>query len=255
VLDLQLDAGWLSSLAKNVPDAIYQMRKRGTANMLQRGRYLVATGSADEQRRRRPRLDSLDPVAEAVLRRLELDYYISWHSALWHYGLIDQQSRRIYAAVTRRKRSVSLGLASVKFVVVTERKFFGRVLVGDFEWPVWMASVEKALIDSFDRPDLAGPLPVVANALKEAYRSEMLDPDRLVADAIRMNSPTLNRRLGFFMELYGIPGAEPLALRLGRKYAVPLGPGQEPDGAPPPVNRRWRVYEDPSIIGAALELK
>jgi predicted transcriptional regulator of viral defense system len=253
VLDLQLDEAWLSPLARNVPDGIHRMRKRGTLRTLQRGRYLVATGSDAD--RSRPRLDDLDPVADAVLRRLDLDYYISWHSALWHYGLIDQQSRRIYVAVTKRKRPVKLGLGSVRFITVAERKFFGQVLAEEFEWPVWMASVEKALIDSFDRPQLAAPLPVVAHALERAYREGIVDPARLVAEAIRFESPNLNRRLGFFMDLYEIPGSEALALRVGRSYAVPLAPGRAPQGERPPVNRRWRVYEDPAIIGTALELK
>jgi predicted transcriptional regulator of viral defense system len=184
-----------------------------------------------------------------------MDYYVSWHSSLWHYGLIDQQSRRIYVAVMKRKRPVTLGLASVRFVTVAERKFFGRTRVEDFEWPVWMATVEKALIDCFDQPRLAAPLPVIANALRNAHREGILDSERLVADALRFNSPNLNRRLGFFMDLYDIPGTEPLALRVGRAYAVPLAPGGKPDGERLPVNRRWRVYEDSAIIGTALELK
>ena len=89
----------------------------------------------------------LDPIADAILRRLDIDYYLSWHSALWHHGLIDQQSRRIYVAVTHRKRPAQLGMADVRFVSMTARKFFGRERIDDFAWPVWMATVEKALID------------------------------------------------------------------------------------------------------------
>jgi predicted transcriptional regulator of viral defense system len=256
-LDRQLDAPAITALAKrsglsgiDLPSVMKRMHTKGLLHPLQYGRWVA---SADAQPSRSARLDELDVVADAVLRRLDMDYYVSWHSALWHYGLIDQQSRRIYVAVTRRKRPAQLGLADVKFVTVAGRKFFGRTRVEDFEWPVWMATVEKALIDCFDQPRLAGPLPVVANALRMAYRVGVLEPERLVADAIRFDSPTLNRRLGFFMDLYDIPGTEPLALRDGRKYAVPLVPGQESDGAP--VNRRWRVYEDPAIVGTALELK
>jgi len=252
-LDLRLDRPWLAELAGNIPDSLHQMRKRGTLKTLQRGRYIVATDDAASPT---ARLDELDPVADAVLRRLGMDYYVSWHSALWHYGLIDQQSRRIYVAVTGRKRPVTLGLQSVRFVTVAARKFFGRTQVADFEQPVWMATVEKALIDSFDQPHLAAPVPVVANAMWQAHRAEMLDVEQLVADAIRFGSPNLNRRLGYFMELFDIPGADPLALRVGRAYAVPLVPGREPAaGEKPPVNRRWRVYEDPSVVGTALQLK
>lgn len=258
VLDRQLDAVPLKALAAaaglprfDLPSVIKRMAAKDVLHPLQYGRWIATT----DQRPGRPRLDSLDPVAEAVLRRLDVDYYISWHSALWHYGLIDQQSRRLYVAVTSRKRPTTIGMTNIKFVTVVARKFFGRVRETGFELPVWMASPEKALIDSFDRPDLTAPMPVIANALKDAYREQLVDPNKLVEGVLRMDSPTLNRRLGYFMELFGIPGADPLTLRLGRKYAVPLAPGREPLSQTVPVNRRWRVYEDPAIVGTALELK
>ncbi len=255
-LDLQLDAGPLAEYARRqgqrpprLSGVIQRMRKKGRVHTLQRGRYLVYKKSRPQLQ-----LDALDPVADAILRRLNMDYYISWHSALWHHGLIDQQSRRILVAVTRRKRSARIRMWEVRFVTVVKRKFFGCEQIEDFDWPIWMATVEKALIDSFDRHVLVGPMPVVANALRRAWQDNLLDPDRLVAESIRFGSPTLNRRLGFFMELFGIPGWEPLTLRVGRKYAAPLAPGFEP-AKPQPVNPRWRVYEDPTIIGAAEELK
>lgn len=259
ILDRQLDKPAIQELAAqhglesfDLPSVMKRMHQKDLLHPLQYGRWVL---SPDAKPTTTARLEDLDVVAEAVLRRLEHDYYVSWHSALWHYGLIDQQSRRIYAAVTQRKRPVELGLTSVKFVTIAERKFFGSTLVEDFEWPVWMATVEKALIDSFDQPRLVAPLPVVANSLRAAYREGVLDPDRLVADAVRFDSPNLNRRLGFFMDLYDIPGTDPLALRVGRAYAVPLGPGSRPETGRFLVNRRWRVYEDPAIISAALELK
>jgi len=259
MLDRQLDSRAILEMAAerglrnfDLASTMKRLHDKDLLHPLQYGRWVL---SPDAQPTRTARLDNLDIVADAVLRRLGMEYYVSWHSALWHYGLVDQQSRRIYAAITHRKRPVTLGLASVKFVTVAERKFFGRTLVEDSEWPVWMATVEKALIDALDQPHLVAPLPVIANSLRAAYREGMLDPEQLVADAIRFDSPNLNRRLGFFMDLYNIPGTDPLALRLGRASAVPLAPGRAPEGGQLPVSRRWRVYEDPAIIGTALELK
>jgi predicted transcriptional regulator of viral defense system len=259
VLDRRLDEPSIHELAVSrgldrldLPSVMKRMHAKDLLHPLQRGRWVVSQGARPSPT---PRLGEFDLVADAVLRRLEMDYYLSWHSALWHHGLLDQQSRRIYVAVTRRKRPVKLGLATIDFVTVTERKFFGATEVDDLEWPVWMAGVEKALIDSFDRPSLTAPVPIIANALHNAYSRDMLDPQLLVDAAIRFNSPTLNRRLGFFMDLYEIPGTEPLALRIGRAPAVPLVPGPRPRGQRLPVQSRWRVYEDPSIIATALEPK
>jgi predicted transcriptional regulator of viral defense system len=229
-----------------------RLRRRNVLHVLQRGRYVL---TRDRAPARSPRLDDLDPVADAVLRRLGHDYYVSWHSALWYHGLLDQQSRRIYVAVRGKKRDVQIGLATVRFVLTTERKFFGWERADDFEWPVNVATVEKALIDSLDRPQLAAPVPVVASAMRAAWRSGSLDPERLVDLTVRFRSPTVARRVGFFMDLYEIPGSDPLTLHLGRKYAVPLTPGDEPRGSTVPVNSRWRVFEHPDVIAAALELK
>lgn len=232
--------------------AVERLASKNMLHRIQHGRYVA---SRERGPARSPRLDAFDPLAEAVLRRLEFDYYLSWHSGLWHHGLIDQQSRRIYAAVRREKRPVQMGLAEVRFVQVTERKFFGWEIAEDFEWPVRVATVEKTLVDSFDKPKLAAPVPVIADAMRGAWRAGKLDPEQLVNTVERFGGPTVTRRIGFFMDLYGIPGSKPLTLRLGRGYAVPLVPGRPPSPGEQPVNPRWRVYEDPAVVGTALELK
>jgi predicted transcriptional regulator of viral defense system len=264
VLDLELDRPALERLSREVRGSEFDLDsavKRLTAkrylHRLQNGRYVVRSEPA-----RSPRLWSLDPVAEAVLRRLDRDYYVSWHAALWHYGLIDQQSRRISVAIEKEhdgkewsKRAVHLGRSRIEFVRLSERKFFRRAVeVQELEWPVKFSTMSRALIDAFDRPDLVGPPPVVVEALRRAWLDKGLDPVEFVQDALELNSPTLNRRLGFFMELLEIPGAEPLALRTGRRYAEPLFPGRQPKGELE-VDPRWRVYLDRGLISTALELK
>jgi predicted transcriptional regulator of viral defense system len=259
MLDLALDEGPFAEFARargmgslNFHKTVERLAGKGALHRLQHGRYVA---SRERGPARSPRLDAFDPVAEAVLRRLRVEYYLSWHSGLWRHGLIDQQSRRIYVAVRREKRPVRMGLAEVRFVRVTERKFFGWEIDEEFEWPVCVATVEKALVDSFDRPKLAAPVPVVADAMRSAWRAGKLDPELLVKTVERFGGPTVARRVGFFMDLYDIPGSEPLTLRLGRGYAVPLVPGQVPSPREQRVSARWRVYEDPAIIGTALELK
>jgi predicted transcriptional regulator of viral defense system len=249
-VDLRSDAVQLAAFSGKPRDMLYELARKGRVHRVQAGRYLISKRPS-----RRPRLEALDPLAGVVLRRLSHQWYLSWHSALWHYGLIDQQASRLYVAVTARKRPARLGRIEVRFVTVNERKFFGWEKIEEFDQALYMASVEKALIDSFDQPRLAAPVPVIADAMRAAWRNEILDPDRLVADALRFKSPVLNRRLGFFMDLYEMPGADSLAPHIGRKSAVPLAPGRDPEAGTTPVNPRWLVYEDPAIVGAAEQLR
>ena len=251
-VDLVADADALRELSAKPRDVLYELHRKQLAHPIQNGRWLV---NLDRRPSTRPRLEALDPLAHTTLRRLRHAWYLSWHSALWHHGLIDQQASRLYVAVTVRKRPARIGRSELRFVTVHPRKFFGWETLHDFSEPVQMATVEKALVDSFDQPRYAAPLPVIANALREAWRGDRLNPDALVDAALRFESPVLNRRLGFFMELYSIERAERFEPHLGRKSAVPLGPGREPRPGEQRVNPRWRVYEDPAVVGAALELK
>lgn len=249
-VDLRADAAQLAAFSGKPRDMLYELARKGRVHRVQAGRYLISNKA-----NRRPRLEALDPLAAVVLRRLSHQWYLSWHSALWHYGLIDQQASRLYVAVTARKRPARVGRSEVRFVTVKERKFFGSETIDEFGQTLYMARVEKAIIDSFDQPRLAAPVPVIANAMRSAWRDGILDPGRLVADALRFESPVLNRRLGFFMDLYEMPATDPLALHIGRKSAVPLAPGREPEAGTTRVNTRWLVYEDPGIVGAAEQLR
>lgn len=250
VIDLQLHRDELvrRTQTTNLPAALHRLREKNLLHTIQRGRYLL---NVDRRPSRRPRLEALDPLAEIILRRLEVDWYLSWHSALWHYGLIDQQASQLYVAVRGRKRPARVGRNRVRFVSVVERKFFSFEEIDDFGWPVQMAKPEKAIVDSFDHPRLVGPMPAVASALRAAWQMELIDPEVLVKTALDFKSYALNRRLGFFMDFYGIPGAEPLELRLGRDWAVPLAPGGRLDGEDLTINPRWRVAEDPVVLVAA----
>lgn len=252
VLDLKRDRGWLEELTPDPETLIRRLREQGLVHTIQRGRYLV---NVEGRPSRRPRLEALDPLATAILGRLDIDYYLSWHSALWHYGLIDQQASRLFVAVKEaRKRPARIGVYDVRFVTVTAKRFFGYDVVDEFDVALPVAQVEKALIDSFDRPKLAAPVPVVANAMRNAWQAQMLDVERLVEYALAFDSKAVIRRIGFFMDIYEIPGAEKLEPHIGRKSAMPLAPGREPP-APRRVNSRWLIYEDPTIVEPARLLK
>ena len=124
VLDLKQDRPWLVEITPDPESLIRNMRKRGVLHTLQRGRYVV---NLDNVSTALPRVVSMEQVAALVLRRLpHLDHYVSWHGALWHHGLIDQQSSVIRVAMREhRKRNVDVSGYEVRFVSVTDRHFFG----------------------------------------------------------------------------------------------------------------------------------
>src|SRR4051794_21172519 len=96
-LDLSHDRPWLEAISGEPKFLVHRMRQKGLLHTLQRGRYMVNLNGDSTTFARLP---TLEPVAAAVLR-LGIPHYVSWHSALWHHGLIDQQSRRLFVAVTK----------------------------------------------------------------------------------------------------------------------------------------------------------
>ncbi|MGB1582460.1 MAG: type IV toxin-antitoxin system AbiEi family antitoxin domain-containing protein [Solirubrobacterales bacterium] len=237
-------------MSKRPDMLLHRLSESGVIHRVQAGRYVISPGGKPTSK---PLVRSLEWLPGLVLASRGTPYYVSWHTALHHHGLIEQQSSRVYVATTARKRNAQLGRFQVKFVTVGERKFFGYETLELRDGSVAMASVEKALIDSLDRPHLAGHPAVVYSALKEAWGDGILDPERLVACAIRFDSPSLNRRLGYLMSRFEIPGVEPLEPRLGRGYAVPMEPGEGVDSGT--VDPRWRVSVDESVVLAARSLK
>ena len=221
------------------------MRNRGVLHIVQRGRYVV---NLDNVSTASPRVASMEQVAALVLRRLpHLDHYVSWHGALWHHGLIDQQSSIIRVAMREhRKRNVDVSGYEVRFVSVIDRHFFGAEEVSTPAGQLNVATVERAIIDGFARPQYTAPLAVVVDAMRDAWVRSMLDADRLIEMALRFGTRSAStRRLGFFMDLHGMP-YEGLLGHLGNKSAVPIMPGRNRTADERKVNARWRVFEEPA---------
>jgi hypothetical protein len=207
--------------------------------------------------------------AEAALRRMMSDVKILAPEERITFGEAAERYVHHVEHVMRRKalrHTFGTRMAAVGVPMRTLQEWMGHrdftttLVYADFApdpaggAAVWIADLEKTLLDSLDAPHLAGPMPVVIAALDQAARQGTLDPQRLVAYAIKMGGPVLNRRLGYFMEKLEIPGASELEPHLGRKSAVALQPGRAPRrGAK--VDPRWRVYSDEALVSSAKELK
>jgi predicted transcriptional regulator of viral defense system len=137
----------------------------------------------------------------------------------------------------------------VDFITVPPEKLVGVDQTILRRTGVRVATVEKALVDSLSRPELAGGMSTVISAFQQACTEERLSSRRLVECAIAMDSPMLNRRLGYLMDEIGIPGRDSLLPLLGRKHAVSLVPGAKPTGH---TDGKWRLYVDSVVVAAGL---
>jgi predicted transcriptional regulator of viral defense system len=171
------------------------------------------------------------------------DAYISWRSALAHWGLTEQMAKVVYVAVVDSRPDARVSGSHVQFVVQGKDRRYDIRDVSLSGTSVRMVTPEKAVIDSLDRPGLSGGLSEVVKAL--ASRSQ-LDYARLVSLALRHPSSTLVRRLGYLMTVLHLGDPSPLRRRVG---ATDKPMRLDLDGDPAAeVDKEWRVIDN---IGAA----
>lgn len=250
-LDSTADADWLDAITPHHDQLLAEMAKRGLAHRVQGGRYLVNV--ADEARSAIPLLDALEPLAGVLLERLGMPYYLSWHTALFHYGLLEQQASTVFCAVPARKRPAEFFGFGVRFVTLHRDRFFGIEPAEGYGRPVRVASVEKALLDALERPELVAPFPVVIAAFANAATGSMIDAARLVRYALETGRPALTRRIGFLMDRYGLDGSDRLLGAIGARAPEALQPGRSRrDGE---LDRRWRLRVPAGLLATAEQLK
>jgi predicted transcriptional regulator of viral defense system len=201
---------------------IARLRADGLVDQVENGKYLLL-GLEPERALSNPLYIASHLVAPG---------YVSYWSALHHYGFTEQVPLTTFVATTRRKRPVAYRGFRFHFVAVKPHKFFGyrRELLGDL--PTLVADEAKAIVDSMDLPQHAGGMGEVARALRTAM--ETVDVPTLIEYANRMENKSLGSRLGYLLEVFGQP-AEGLVHAAG---PVKLDPGRPRTG---PTVAPWQV--------------
>jgi len=205
--------------------------RRGYLARLGRGVYSVAE---------LPTRRSEEPLVAATAHLWGESNFVSWRIALAHHGLTEQVPFSAAIAVRRAHRDREAGGLRVHHVVLDERKFYGFSPVSRKKRSVSIATPEKAVLDSLDRPNLAGGLREVVKALgwTSAY-----DPARLVALAIRYPVRATVRRLGYLIETLDLGDASALtSLVAAGGPLTALAPDRARDGAR--VDRRWWLADN-----------
>jgi predicted transcriptional regulator of viral defense system len=203
--------------------ALHRAVKRGTIIHLERQKYCIG---------------STHPFA--VASNIAFPSYISFLSALSHHNLTTQMPRQITVASLRNRKPVMLGDDTVSFVALSAHRIFGYdriTLDGCF---AFMATPEKAIVDSLYLPRHC---PISESFA--AIQAGTLDVHKILDFVRRMDSIVLLKRLGYLLDLARIDIPENLTPLLNRKLDLlnPLLPAKGDS------NSKWKL-----IINERLEL-
>jgi predicted transcriptional regulator of viral defense system len=167
------------------------------------------------------------------------DYFLSHASAMEIHQMVTQPQLVVYVTSLKPLRRRVIRGTEMRFVRCRRDEFFGVTerWIEKHE-QIAVSDPERTIIDGLRSPDYCGGIVEVAKGFR--MRREALDPERLVAYALRLGRGAVIRRLGFLMELWNVScpkGLDELQSRLTATY-VRLDPGLPAGGR---FLRRWRV--------------
>jgi predicted transcriptional regulator of viral defense system len=158
--------------------------------------------------------------------------YIGWWSAAAWHGFTTQKPMTVFVAVTRQIPQKEIEGSTVRFVKITDRKFFGHEPYNVYGRTVPISSPVKTLVDCLDRPDLAGGAAEITRIAHSALGE--LEAHELAAAATAMKSKALLQRLGFLSDLVGRPLPKPARAELRalvpRSYRSHFGRAEPREG-------------------------
>ena len=187
-----------------------RMLKRGLVNKVEKGKFTVYS----------------DPFL--VSTQLVYPSYISFISALFLHGKTTQTINEILVATSKRKRSIQSFGMRIRFVKLNPRFIFGFKKVKKGNSFIFLAELEKAIVDSLYLPRYC-PMSEVFSALKDA------DMEKALELASKLQIEAVNRRLGYMLDLLGIKAN----LTIKSKTPYKLNPAIKTLGF---FNSKWRLY-------------
>jgi predicted transcriptional regulator of viral defense system len=143
--------------------------------------------------------------------------YVGWWSAASRHGFTTQVPATVFVATRRRVPNREFEGTRVRFIAISEQKFFGFANVRVLGREVPTSTPAKTFIDCLDRIDLCGG---PAELTRIADRALATVPAQEIFDtAVRFASKVVLQRLGFLSDLVQRP--LPDDLRSALRAAIP----------------------------------
>lgn len=163
-----------------------------------------------------------------VSTQLVYPSYISFLPAFYLHGKTTQTINEIIVVTSKRRGNIEIFDTKIKFVRLDPKFMFGFKRVEKGNSFIFLADLEKAIIDSLYLPRYC-PLSETFEAIRDANLGKLLD----YASVLKLEA--VNRRLGYMLELLGIKSN----LGIKGKTVYKLDPTIKSHGK---FNSKWKLY-------------
>ena len=189
----------------------HRLKKSGMANSVEKGKLSITD----------------DPFVVAT--QVSIPSYLSFTSAFYLRGRLDQVVNRLYVVSSRRRKELVFMNTPMKFVVFPPERVFGYGKIRKGNSYTVVADLEKAAVDSLYRSGYA-TISTVVEALSAGFDLELLEKY-----ALMMDSEAALRRTGYIIELLG----EETSLKPSTATTYYLNPQADSKGE---YSSKWRMY-------------
>jgi predicted transcriptional regulator of viral defense system len=209
------------------------MSKAGWLIRLKKGHYLVVTDIST--------LGFTDVSELVIAQSLNPDSYISFESALQHYGMFDQMLARIDAVTIRTTKTYQVLQTTYTFSSIKEGLYFGFTQESVNNQKVNIAEKEKAILDLLYFRSSGYVISLVMEKLRE-YQDQF-DFKKLKDYSIKY-SLGMVRKTGFLLDQVGVDTTDLFFHNRVKKnsYAKLTQNAYQ-------FNAKWRLYYDPHLVG------
>jgi predicted transcriptional regulator of viral defense system len=189
---------------------INRMLKRGLIFRVERGKVAICK----------------DPFI--ISSQLVFPAYISFITALYLHGKIQQTINNIFVATSRKRKPQAIFGVEVSFATLKPDLMFGYQKEKKGESYISLATSEKAVIDILYLPRYTR-IACIPPLLRD------VDVEKLIQYTMMTGSEAVTRRLGYLLDLTGIEHD----LKLSTKTIYKLNPSINAKGK---LNRKWLLY-------------
>ncbi len=134
---------------------------------------------------------------------LKEKYYLSYGSAFDLHQIVTQPQLIVYVSSPRMLRSQIILGTEFRFVRCKLKHLFGIAEIWvDKNEKVAVSDLERTLLDGLKQPVYCGGFSEVAKGF--SIKQQVIDPQKIIDYAVKLNVGAVNRRLGYLMELYNI---------------------------------------------------
>ncbi len=179
----------------SVANVLHRLKKKKRIEEIQKGIYALNPARSGLEG------DWMESIY-IIIDHIVDEYYVGFWSAMNYWDMTEQIPKVNQVALTKRKRDVDYLGQKIKFIKISDKRFFGSVEERVEDKGFLVSSLEKTLIDSLTYPQHCGGLYEASKAVWSSRTK--VDWETILNYLERVGVSAVTRRMGYLLDVLEI---------------------------------------------------